>query len=173
MMKHLHQHEELFDRVLELVVLLNEDLERGLGMLGLTLSRAHLLWELWQRGPVTQQALAAALKITPRAVTGLVDALVASGLVTREPHPSDRRAALVTFTTSGKTLIAQMARDHETLAHSLFGPMRQRELDAFAGGLADVIERLRVHVANGSSTGAGRPPSPETQPTTRVRPAHP
>lgn len=155
-MQHLHQaEEELFDRVLELVVLVNDDLVRGLESLGLTASRAHLLWELRRRGPVTQQVLAAALKVTPRAVTGLVDALVAGGLVTREPHPSDRRATLVTFTASGETLVAQMARDHEALACSLFGPMPQRERDAFARGLAGVVDRLRAHLAAGS-TRAGR-----------------
>jgi hypothetical protein len=69
------------------------DATQALGALDLTPSRAHLLWELGQRGPVTQQVLAA-LRVTPRAMTGLVDALVASGLVTREPHPNDRRAAL-------------------------------------------------------------------------------
>ena len=65
--------------------------------LGLTPSRTHLLWELGHRGPVPQRVLAEALKVTPRAVTGLVDALAADGLVTREPHPTDRRAALVTL----------------------------------------------------------------------------
>ena len=47
------------------------------GVLGLTPSRTHLLWELGQHGPVTQRVLAEAFKLTPRAVTGLVDALVA------------------------------------------------------------------------------------------------
>jgi len=147
MMRKLHHDDAVFDSVLELVILLNEDMEQGLGALGLTPSRAHLLWELRRRGPVAQQALAAALKITPRAVTGLVDALVASGLVTREPHPSDRRAALVTFTARGESLMVHMAHDHEAIAHALFGPMSKDELDAFAGALTDVTHRLRAHLA--------------------------
>jgi len=115
--------------------------------LGLTPSRTHLLWELGQRGPVPQRVLAEALKVTPRAVTGLVDALVADGLVTREPHPGDRRATLVTFTSKGETLVAQLKRDHKALARALFAPMSRREFDGFVRGLGGVIDRLRAHLA--------------------------
>jgi len=115
--------------------------------LGLTPSRTHLLWELGQRGPVPQRVLAEALKVTPRAVTGLVDALAADGLVTREPHPGDRRATLVTFTSRGETLVAQLKRDHIVLARALFAPMSRREFECFAHGLGGVIDRLRAHLA--------------------------
>lgn len=114
--------------------------------LALTPSRMHLLWELGQRGPVPQRVLAEALKVTPRAVTGLVDALVADGLVTREPHPGDRRATLVTLTLRGKRLVAQLKRDHKRLARALFAPMSRSEFDSFARGLGGVIERLRTHL---------------------------
>jgi DNA-binding MarR family transcriptional regulator len=129
------------------VVLLNDDMTQAIEALGLTGSRTHLLWELGQRGPVPQRVLAAALKVTPRAVTGLVDALAASGLVTREPHPNDRRAAVVTFTAKGETLVAQLKRAHEALALALFGPMSPAELDGFARRLDGVIERLQAHLA--------------------------
>jgi len=38
------------------------------------------------------------LHVAPRTITALFDGLVATGFVTREPHPSDRHAALVTLT---------------------------------------------------------------------------
>ena len=89
------------DRVLELALLINADMTRGLAARGLTESRTRLVWELLQRGPSTQRELADALHVSPRNVTGLVDALVATGFVSREPHPSDRRATLVRFTEHG------------------------------------------------------------------------
>jgi DNA-binding MarR family transcriptional regulator len=125
---------------------LNEDMTQAIEALALTPSRMHLLWELGQRGPVPQRVLAEALKVTPRAVTGLVDALVADGLVTREPHPADRRATLVTLTPRGERLVAQLKRDHKALARALFAPMSRREFDSFASGLGGVIERLRAHL---------------------------
>jgi DNA-binding MarR family transcriptional regulator len=115
--------------------------------LGLTLSRTHVLWELGRRGPVRQRVLAEALKVTARAVTGLVDALADDGLVTREPHPTDRRATLVTLTPTGEALVAQLERDHEALARALFAPMSRRDLDCFGRGLTDVIARLRAQLA--------------------------
>ena len=127
--------------------MLNEDMTQAIEALGLTPSRTHLLWELGQRGPVPQRVLAEALKVTPRAVTGLVDALVVDGLVTREAHPRDRRAALVTFTPQGQRLVARLRRDHKALARVLFAPMSGRELDGFARGLGGVVERLRAHLA--------------------------
>jgi DNA-binding MarR family transcriptional regulator len=128
------------------VVVLNDDMTQAIEALGLTLSRTHLLWELGQRGPVPQRVLAEALKVTPRAVTGLVDALVADGLVTRELHPSDRRATLVTFTSRGEKLVAQLKRDHKALARALFAPTSRRELESFGRTLAGVIDRLRAHL---------------------------
>jgi DNA-binding MarR family transcriptional regulator len=114
--------------------------------LGLTPSRTHLLWEVGQRGPVPQRVLAEALKVTPRAVTGLVDALAGDGLVTREPYPGDRRATLVTLTARGETLVTQLKRDHKALARALFAPMSRSELDRFRRGLGGVIDRLRAHL---------------------------
>ena len=115
--------------------------------LGLTPARTHLLWELGRRGPVPQRVLAEALKVTARAVTGLVDALVAQGLVTREAHPTDRRATLVTLTPRGETLVAKLERDHKRLARALFASMSPRELESFSHGLAGVTDRLRAHIA--------------------------
>ena len=61
------------DQILELVVLLGEDMTQSLARDGLTVPRAHLVWVLHLRGPATQRALADALKVTPRNVTGLVE----------------------------------------------------------------------------------------------------
>jgi DNA-binding MarR family transcriptional regulator len=122
---------------------------RANAALGLTPARTHLLWELGQRGPVPQRVLADALKVTARAVTGLVDGLVAQRLVTREAHPADRRATLVTLTPQGEILVAQLKRDHKRIAQALFGPMSSGEFDSFTRSLADVIDRLRAQLAAG------------------------
>jgi DNA-binding MarR family transcriptional regulator len=134
---------ETLDRVLALAVLLNDDMTRDLERRGLTGSRAHLVWELHQRGPSTQQTLAQALRVTPRAVTGLVDALVDSGFVTREPHPDDRRATLVTFTKRGEQTATALERDHIEFASKLFGNLPETTYRGFARGLDAVLGRLR------------------------------
>jgi DNA-binding MarR family transcriptional regulator len=131
------------DRILELAVLLGDDMARDLARRGLTGSRAHVVWELHRRGPSTQQTLAGALGVTPRAITGLVDALTESGFVTREPHPSDRRATLVTFTPRGERAARALERDHIQLAGQLFGDMSATTFRGFSRGLDAVLARLR------------------------------
>jgi DNA-binding MarR family transcriptional regulator len=134
---------EALDQLLQVVVLLNDDMTRALEQLGLTPSRARLVWLLHHDGPNTQRALATAMKVTPRNITGLVDALVETGFVIRQPHPTDRRATLVSLTEHGASVLADMDRDHQELAELLFGGMSGRQFGSFVHGLDHVLRRLR------------------------------
>jgi DNA-binding MarR family transcriptional regulator len=89
-------------------------------------------------GPSTQQSLASALSVSPRNVTGLVDGLVASGHVSREPHPTDRRATLVTPTTKGAAAIRELTASHQDLARQLFGHLPADQLAVFTATLDEV-----------------------------------
>lgn len=133
------------NKVLHLSTLVAADLARFEQDSELTAPRIHLLWTLGHTGPSTQQALATALDVTPRNVTGLVDGLVASGHVTREPHPTDRRATLVTPTELGHQTIRDLRDSHDDLARQLFGAVPPRRLATFVTTLDETIatfERL-------------------------------
>ncbi len=135
----------VLDKVLLLSTLVAAHMARFEEASGLTAPRIHLLWVLGLAGPSTQQSLAAALAVTPRNITGLVDGLVDSGHVTREPHPSDRRATLVTPTALGKQTVHDLQVSHEDLAHQLFGSVPDRRLAMFATTLDETVatfERL-------------------------------
>jgi DNA-binding MarR family transcriptional regulator len=150
--------EAALDRVLELTVLLGRDMTDSLAREGLTESRAHLLWQLQQRGPCTQRALAADLHVTPRAITDLVDGLAATGFVTREPHPSDRRATLVTFTERGRATAQALLDGHVRLARQLFAGLPGDAFDSFDAGLLHVLTRLRGVLATQEPWPAGESP---------------
>lgn len=141
----------LLDQVLEVAVLVNRDMAGSLGEYDLTPARTHLLWELFHRGPCTQRMLSDALGVTPRNVTGLVDGLQETGYVTREPHPEDRRATLVTLTDHGAAVMATMQKDHDDFARLLFGDLPDRQLAALDRGLAHVLGRLRELVPTGET----------------------
>ncbi|GGJ80848.1 hypothetical protein GCM10010123_08420 [Pilimelia anulata] len=134
------------DRLLELVVLLNEDMTGRLAADGLTESRARLLWVLRAAGPSTQRALADALGVSARTVTGLVDGLAGTGFVTREPHPTDRRAALVTFTARGADAVAALERERGGFAALLFDGMAPDRFAGLLAGLGELLDRLRPHL---------------------------
>jgi len=130
------------DQVLELVSLMQADMAHSFARDGLTEARAHVLWVL-QDGPVTQRALADALRVTPRNITGLVDGLVATGHVVRRPHPTDRRATLVGLTEAGAALLDAMVAGYAELHDVLFGGLTERQLATFRRTLGHVVQRLR------------------------------
>jgi DNA-binding MarR family transcriptional regulator len=137
----------VFDRLLEIADLLQRDMARAFDGTPLTPARTHLLWVLHHVGPSTQQALAEALEVTPRNVTGLVDALAASGYLTREPHPTDRRATLVTLTDEGTRAMAAMTEERAQLAADLVTGLSDAEVAGLRQGLDRVAERLRELIA--------------------------
>ena len=143
-------HDGALDRILLLVVLLNDDMTRTLARDDLTPSRAHLMWELVQNGPSTQRDLAKALDVSARNITGLVDALVATGHVTRGPHPTDRRAILVSFTERGARVGAALRTGKRELAGLLFDEMSDRRFACFVAGLDEVVTRLREALGRAS-----------------------
>jgi DNA-binding MarR family transcriptional regulator len=137
---------DALDRLLEVAVLVDADMTRSLADRGLTPARTHLLWELGRRGPSTQRVLAEALDVSPRNVTGLVDALEEGGFVVRRPHPEDRRATLVTLTDKGADSFEEMGREHVEFARLLFGSMPEDRLDCLVDGLDSVLAVLREAV---------------------------
>lgn len=133
---------DLLNRLLSLTMMLTKDMAVQLGREGLTPARTHLLLELHRRGPVTQQTLAVALQVSPRNVTSLVDGLVESGHASRDRHPDDRRAFLITLTVRGQEAAEAMDRDHAQLADDLFGALPTADRDAAARTLAHAEDRL-------------------------------
>ena len=147
---------DVLDRLLEISLLVQDDMSRAFAGTGLTASRTHLLWELQRLGPSSQRALADALAVSPRNVTGLVDALEQTGYLVRTPHPTDRRTTLVRLTEQGESTMAQMERDRRTLAADLVADLDAGRLADFASTLDTVTERLRRLVA---AAGSGRAPA--------------
>jgi DNA-binding MarR family transcriptional regulator len=144
---------QVFDRLLEIALLIQQDLARSFDGTALTASRTHLLWELHRLGPSTQQALATALAVSPRNVTGLVDALEAAGYVVRKAHPTDRRAALVTLTDLGTQTMIGMVEERERVAAELVADLGARRLAAFSRDLDVVTARLHMMINSAARTG--------------------
>jgi DNA-binding MarR family transcriptional regulator len=135
-------------RMFELGVRLTEAMDQGLGEQGLTRSRAEVIWRLQHLGPVSQRALSEALRCTPRNVTGLVDALEVTGHVARRPHPTDRRATLVTLTERGRATAVAWQCAHQELAARALAGLGQAQI-------ADLIEALDHVLGNLQAAGLG------------------
>jgi DNA-binding MarR family transcriptional regulator len=131
------------ERLFDLAVVLGDLMNRRLEQLGLTPARAEVLWLLNRVGPLTQRELSQTLRCSPRNVTGLVDALQTAGFVTRKPHPTDRRATLVTLTQHGNAVATGWSAEHREGADQLFDDISTADLATFVSTLDKVLERLR------------------------------
>jgi DNA-binding MarR family transcriptional regulator len=136
----------VFDRLLEVALLIQQDLTDSFAGTGLTTARTHLLWVLQHSGPSNQQTLATALSVSPRNVTGLVDALEDGGYVVRRPHPTDRRATLVTLTEQGRQTMAGMVRDRQAIAARLVEGFDDDRLARLGADLDTIATRLHAMV---------------------------
>lgn len=128
--------------------LIAEDTRTALRERGLTQTRATALWEIGHYGPITQRGLADHLRVTPRNVTTLVDALAEAGLVTRVSHFRDRRAILVDLTETGRAAVTRMDDEATALADELFGSLSSSDRILVLA----VFERIAAHFARESST---------------------
>jgi len=135
---------QALDRLFELSIVLADAMSHGLTERGLTRARATVVWQLYHQGPLTQRQLSQALGTTPRNVTGLLDALEADGFVSRGPHPTDRRATVVTLTDRGEHASAMLHAEQQACASMLFDDIAPEQLAAFMATLDQVLDRLRA-----------------------------
>jgi DNA-binding MarR family transcriptional regulator len=109
--------------------------------MGLTPERASVLSVLAFGGPKTIGQLARAERVSPPAITRIVDGLETAGLAERRRSDEDRRVVFVTVTANGRRLMERgRARRVETLAAGLraLEPGDVRSLEA----ATDVLERV-------------------------------
>jgi DNA-binding MarR family transcriptional regulator len=131
------------ERLFELAAVFSDAVDGWLAERGLTRARAEVLWRLRHQGPMTQRDLSQALRCSPRNVTGLIDALEVAGLVTREAHPTDRRAILATLTAKGTATAGEMHTRQRQAGDALFADLGRSELASFTAALDRVLARMR------------------------------
>ncbi len=143
------------ERLFAFAVTVEQYMQAGLVARGLTRARATVIWQLHRQGPVTQQQLARTIGVTPRNITALLDGLQASGFVQRDPHPSDRRAVLVSLTGAGAVVTRQLAADYEAGSAQLFAGMPGEQVRQFLTTVDTLTERL-ASTAHAATDRAGR-----------------
>jgi len=102
-----------------------------------TLPRFDLLAQL-DRAPkgMTLGELSQRMMVSNGNVTGLVERLVADGLVARRPSPSDRRVQLVSLTPEGRRAFRALARAHENWIAEIFSDLKASDISTLMELLA-------------------------------------
>lgn len=120
--------------------------------------RFGVLMALWRRcqqsggnAPLTPAELADHTGVTRATITGLVDSLVRAGLVTRTPHPDDRRMMSVGLTARGEQLLHEVLPGHFRQMAWLMATLKESE--------RKTLVRLLTKLLRRAAESEGAPPS--------------
>lgn len=91
---------------------------------------APLIWIDRLGENVRQNALADAVGIEGASLVRLIDELQASGLVTRKPDPSDRRANSISLTPRGREVVTKVNEDIQLLRLEIFRGIDESDIRA-------------------------------------------
>jgi len=92
---------------------------------------------------ITQQEMAKRATSDPNTISAMLVLLEKRGLVTRCPHPEDRRANSVKLTAHGKTLISRLEESVKPVQSQLLAQFDDTESDK----LADYLKRISISMA--------------------------
>ncbi|MEU8244972.1 MarR family transcriptional regulator [Nonomuraea sp. NPDC048916] len=132
----------------ELMHLVGRRLRHGylhrLEPLGLSPGQARALRVLIDADrPLRMVQLADELRIVPRSVTPVVDALEAAGLVRREVDPANRRSTLLVITPAGREIYERAREARRQAGQDLFAVLSAEQRDQLKELLSAVDAQFR------------------------------
>ena len=141
-----HLRLRLWVRLLRAARPVEAELRRRLGReFGVTLPKFDVMAALARReAGMTMTEVSRLLMVSNGNVTGLVDRLVAEGLVMRVANEKDRRATFVRLTNKGLRLFQAMAAAHERWVNEILGSFSDERSEAMVGLLDALREETRT-----------------------------
>ena len=145
-----HLRLKLWVRLLRAVRPIETELRRRLDReFGVTLPKFDVLAALARhQGGMTMTEVSRQLMVSNGNVTGIVDRLVAEGLVVRAANEADRRATFVRLTRQGLRLFETMAAAHERWVDEILGAFSDERSD----GMIGLLEALREETRTGGQS---------------------
>jgi long-chain acyl-CoA synthetase len=96
-------------------------------------------------GPEGASRLAGNLAISRPSLTGIVDGLVARGLIDRTDDPTDRRRVAINLTADGRRILEQADRSVERRLDEILSHADDEEADLARRGIAAWLEPLDAY----------------------------
>ncbi len=127
--------------------------------------------------PLTLAQLRQRMDVSPAAITYLVDRMIESGHIRREPDPGDRRKSLLRYEKPGMALARSFFTPLGAQLHSALAGLSDRDLaaahrvfTAMIGAMADFESELSQHAKAAKNGGVAEGKAAETKAaTTRGR----
>lgn len=111
---------------------------------GVTADQFVLLACLAEQDAITQQELARRASSDPSTVRAMLVLLEGRGLVTRERHPDDSRARVVTVTAKGRRLFERLWKTSEPIRLQMLSGFSAEEARSLVMYLLRLIDSLAV-----------------------------
>jgi DNA-binding MarR family transcriptional regulator len=144
---------ELIKRIVELQASLgrylhdDEEPDRWLS-LNLTIAQLKSLFFINFEGTTSSKNLAAALRVTPPNVTGIIDRMVEQGLVSREYNQQNRRMQLLKLTSKGEDLINELKVRQTAHLSKLLEKLDVGELKILIQGMTSLVSAAEKYQEN-------------------------
>jgi DNA-binding MarR family transcriptional regulator len=148
-----HAELRLWLRLLTCTTLIETEVRRRLrGNFNVTLPRFDVMAQLDKNpGGMTLGELSSRMMVSNGNVTGLVERLVADGLLVRKASPDDRRVQIVSLTPDGRRAFRAMARAHENWIAEIFADLKPSDISALMGLLAKAKHATAKAVQDGDA----------------------
>lgn len=119
--------------------------------LNLTIAQLKSLMFIKHQGITNFKTLAAALRVSPPNVTGIVDRMLEQGLISREENPQNRRMQLLKLTTRGGNLLTELYERGDTKLTEILSLLSLEDLSILAQGLTALAEAAEKNNKNANN----------------------
>ncbi len=116
-------------------------LQQRAATLGFSPGQFPVLVELWQEDGLTQKQILDRLDVEQATLANTLSRMERDGLITRTPHPTDRRAQIVSLTERGRALESEAIDAASDAENALLGGFRSFERQL-------MLEYMRMAVEN-------------------------
>lgn len=109
----------------------------------MTPSQMAVLATLLRSGPMSPGELADAERVQPPSMTRILHSLLAQAMVTREPHPSDRRQVVYQATAEAEAMVLQDRKRRDRWLSRRLAELTDEELQAVEAAIP-LLNRLAL-----------------------------
>jgi DNA-binding MarR family transcriptional regulator len=118
-------------------------LQKRSALLGFSPGQFPVLLELWQQDGLTQKQLLDKLEVEQATLANTLTRMERDGQIQRHPHPTDKRAQIITLTELGRDLERQALDAAADADAALFSGFRRFEQELMIEYMRMIIENSR------------------------------
>lgn len=108
----------------------------------INLPQVFVLRYLADAGPCSMRSLSTALNIKASTLTGIVDRLLALGLVRRQPAAKDRRKVIAEATSKGRRILAHIRAERKRRLAAMFNAISAEERSIYMAIMKKIAATL-------------------------------